>query len=99
MGLGAVNALLVDNRPFCVMKNKMAGYSLYKNIQPSVILILAISALALPYPKHLGPTYGAHTLSRRLPVLHNYGLSIFHFPFGTAFHTIRLHWVYLLFCL
>ena len=41
--------------------------------------------------EHLGPTCGAHTLSRRLTILHGYRLSILHLPLGTAFHTVCLH--------
>ena len=54
--------------------------------------------LALPYSEHLGATYGAHPLSCRPAVLHSYALGVPHFPFGPAFDTIGLHWVYLLFC-
>ncbi len=45
------------------------------------------------YPEHLGATYRAHTLSRWFTVLHDYGLSIFHFPFGTTFDAVCLHWL------
>ena len=55
------------------------------------ILISVISALTLPYPEHLGPACGAYTLSRWFTILHGYGLSILHFLFGTAFHTVCLH--------
>jgi len=48
-------------------------------------------ALALPYPEHLSPTYGAYTLSCRPPILHSYGFGVLHFPFGTAPETICLH--------
>ena len=54
-------------------------------------------ALTLPYPEHLGPTGRAYALSRWFAVLHSYGLSIPHFPLGTALHAICLHLVYLLF--
>ena len=47
--------------------------------------------LALPYLEHLSPTCGTHTLSRWPPILESYGSGIFHFPFGTAFHTVSLH--------
>jgi len=57
----------------------------------------AVSALTLAYPEHLGAAYRAHTLSRRLAILHGYGLSILHLPFGSAFHTVCLHQVHLLF--
>ncbi len=50
-----------------------------------------VSALALSYSEHLGATCGAHTLSCRLAIFHGYALSILHFPFGTAFHTVCLH--------
>ena len=49
-------------------------------------------ALALPYPEHLGPACGTHTLGCWLAVLHSDALSILHFPFGTTFHTICLHY-------
>ena len=50
-----------------------------------------IPALALPYFEHLGTASRAHSLSRRLAVLHSNGLGILHFFLGAAFHTIRLH--------
>ena len=55
------------------------------------IMISTVSILALPYPEHFGPTYGAHTLSSWLTILHGYALGIFHFPFSAAFDTICLH--------
>jgi len=47
--------------------------------------------LTLPDSKHLSPTRGTYPLSRRPAVLHSYGLSVLHFPFGAAFHTVCLH--------
>ena len=61
-----------------------------------VILALRVSALTLADPKHLGPTSGTHPLGRWLSILHGYRLSVLHFPFGTAFHTVRLHYKSLL---
>ena len=64
----------------------------YKYPDYRIIQITAIPALTLPYPEHLSPTYRADTLGSRLPILHGYCLSVFHFPLGTTFHTICLHW-------
>jgi hypothetical protein len=50
-----------------------------------------ITALALADFEHLGATNRAHTLGRRLAILHGNGLGILHFSLGTALHTIRLH--------
>jgi len=47
--------------------------------------------LTLSNSEHLGSAYGAHTLSCRLTILHGYGLGVFHFPFGAAFHAVSLH--------
>ena len=66
-----------------------------KDTQPSVVLTPTVSAL--PYPEHLSPTCGAYTLSCRLPILHGYRLGVLHFPLGSAFHTICLRHVNLLF--
>ena len=41
--------------------------------------------------EHLGPAHGTHALGCRFPILHGYGPGVFHFPFGTAFHTVCLH--------
>ena len=49
--------------------------------------------LALTDPKHLGPTCGTYTLSCWFTILHGYGLGVLHFPFGTAFHTVCLHYL------
>ena len=46
---------------------------------------------ALTDSEHLGAACRADTLGGRFTILHGYGLGIFHFPLGTAFHTIRLH--------
>jgi len=54
-----------------------------------------ISALTLPYPEHLSATRRAYTLSRWPTILHDHGFGILHFLFGTAFHTVCLHWIYL----
>ena len=50
-----------------------------------------ITALAFAYFEHLGAASRAHSLGRRLAILHGNGLGIFHFLLGAAFHTIRLH--------
>ena len=63
----------------------------------SIIQTPGISASTLSYSEHLRATHGTHALSRWFPILHGYGLSVLHFPFGTTLHTIRLHLVYLLF--
>ena len=49
------------------------------------------TALALPYFEHLGAASRAHSLGRRLAILHGNSLGILHFLLGAAFHTIRLH--------
>ena len=71
-------------------KEKRLGICFRYPVSP-VIVISRILALALPYPEHLSPTHGAHTLSRRSTVLHGYGFSIFHFPLGTALNAVCLH--------
>ena len=53
----------------------------------------AVPALTLPYSEHLGATSRAHTLGRRLTVLHGYGLGILHFSLRPALHTVSLHLV------
>jgi hypothetical protein len=50
-----------------------------------------IPALALPDFEHLGATNRAHTLGRRLAILHGNGLGILHFFLGAALHTVSLH--------
>ena len=72
------------------MDNKGAGY-LRVDIQPLVNMISVDSALTFSDSKHLSAAYRAYSLSCRLTILHGYRLSIFHFPFGTAFHTVSLH--------
>ena len=52
---------------------------------------LSTLALTLPYPEHLGPTYGAYTLSCWFAILHSYGPSISHFSLCTTFDTVCLH--------
>ena len=47
--------------------------------------------LTLAYPEHFSPTFRTDALGCWSPVLHGYRLSLFHFPFGTALHTIGLH--------
>jgi hypothetical protein len=59
------------------------------------LLILAI--LGFPDSEHLGATRGAHSLGGRPAILHGYALGILHLFLGSAFNTIGLHWVYLLF--
>ena len=41
--------------------------------------------------EHLRAARGTNALSCRLPILHCYRLSIFHFLLGAALYTIRLH--------
>ena len=53
--------------------------------------------LTLPDPEHFRATCWAYTLGCWSSVLHCYGFSVLHFPFGTAFHTVCLHFVHLLF--
>ena len=62
------------------------------------ILIMSISGLALPYSEHLRTTRRAYTLSCWFTILHSYGPGILRFPFGTALHTVCLHFAYLLSC-
>jgi hypothetical protein len=47
--------------------------------------------LAFADSEHFGAAIRASTLRRRLAVFHCDGLRIFHFPLGSAFHTICLH--------
>jgi hypothetical protein len=47
--------------------------------------------LAFSYPEHLSSAIGANSLGRWLTILHGNCLSIFHFPFSAAFHTVCLH--------
>jgi len=63
---------------------------MYRYPAPSIIETPRIVS-TLSYSEHLSPTYGAYTLSRRFAILHSYGLSILHFPFGTTLHTVCLH--------
>ncbi len=65
--------------------------STYEAVASSISMIPAVFALTLPYPEHLSATSGADALSCRLSILHGYGLSVLHFPFGLAFHTVCLH--------
>ena len=44
-----------------------------------------------PATQGICPTCGTYPLSRWLTILHGYALSILHFSFGTAFHTVCLH--------
>ena len=68
------------------------GWALIRRYPASLaILIALILTFTLSYPEHLGPTDGAYPLSRRLTILHGYSLSVLHFPFGPALHTICLH--------
>jgi len=55
--------------------------------------IMSISGLTLSYSEHLSPTRRAYALSGRLPVLHNYGPGILHFPLSAALYTVCLHWL------
>ena len=76
----------------CVMMNEKAGYlsqipSLAQNCNSNQLLALIFSD-----SEHLSPTCGTYPLSCRPTILHGYCLGILHFPFGTAFHTICLHW-------
>ena len=73
-----------------------AGYSVLENIQPLFNPYIE-SGLCLPNSEHLCATCGTCSLSSRLPVLHGYGLGVLHFLLGTAFYTVCLHLVYLLF--
>jgi len=55
----------------------------------------ATPALALADTEHLSPTHRANTLRGWLTILHDNALGVLHFPFGAAFHTVRLHFNYL----
>jgi hypothetical protein len=52
---------------------------------------IVLRGLCLSDSKHLSATCGTNALCRRLTILHSYGLSIFHFPFGTALKAVCLH--------
>ncbi len=60
---------------------------------PALLLIPTTITLTstFPYPEHLSTACGTHPLSCGLTILHGYALGILHFPFGAAFHTVRLH--------
>ena len=49
------------------------------------------SRSTLSYSEHLGAAGWAYALSCRLAILHGYALGVFHFSFGSAFHTIGFH--------
>lgn len=53
--------------------------------------------LGLSYSEHLGAARGAHPLGGRPAILHGYVLGILHLSLGSAFNTIGLHRVSLLF--
>ena len=55
------------------------------------LLISMMSALTLPYSKHLGATCWTGPLSRRLAIFHGDSPGVPHFSLGSAFHTVRLH--------
>ena len=52
---------------------------------------LGIWILRFTNSENLSPANWTCSLSGWPPILHGYCLSILHFPFGTAFHTISLH--------
>ena len=52
---------------------------------------------SLSSSKNFGPAWGTRLLSSWLAILHGYGSSISPFPFGSALHTIHLHWLTSLF--
>ena len=54
---------------------------------------MSISGLTLSDSEHLSTTRRAYTLSCWFTILHSYGPGILHFPFGTALHTVCLHWL------
>jgi hypothetical protein len=56
-----------------------------------MIPIAMVASLTLPYFEHLGAAGRAHTLGRRLAILHGNGLGILHFFLGAALHTVSLH--------
>jgi len=79
------------------MDNEKGEY-LRRDIHPHQLSDTPLtSGLSFPYPEHLGTASGTCPLSRRLAILHSYGLRIIHFLFGTALYTICLYLVYLLF--
>jgi hypothetical protein len=53
--------------------------------------------LGLANSEHLGAARGANPLGGWPTILHSYVLWILHFSLGSAFNTIGLHRVYLLF--
>ncbi len=68
--------------------NNKAGYH---NQHPALCPFLRPISLCLPYPEHLGVTYRAYALGRRLAIFHRYGLGVFHFSLGLTFYTVSLH--------
>ncbi len=80
---------ILQFQPFCVC--------LQTSDLPTLVMVHAIRLikrfiiLTLSDSEHLGTTYGTHTLSCRFAILESYGSGVFHFPFGTAFHTVGLH--------
>jgi len=69
----------------------VGGYLAYKLGGYGYRVAVFADHLAPSDSEHLSPTYGAYVLSRRLTILHSYGLGVLHFPFGATFHTVRLH--------
>ena len=52
-----------------------------------------VASLALPDLEHLGAAGRAHTLGRRLAILHGNGFGILHFFLGVALHTVSFHFI------
>jgi hypothetical protein len=57
----------------------------------SVTYDISFNSSLFSYSEHFGPAHGTYALSGRPAVLHDYAFGVLHFPFGTAFHTVRLH--------
>ena len=76
----------------CVIRYKK-GLDIHSELLSSPRSIpIVVSGLCLPNPEHLGSACWAYTLSCRFAILHGDGPGILHFPFGTTFHTVCLHW-------
>jgi len=57
--------------------------------------MIRITALAIPYFEHLAAASRAHSLGRRLAILHGDGLGILDIYLRSALYTISLHFTLL----
>lgn len=74
------------------MKPVKQGWICQQCEYPALRGNLIPTILTLPDSKHLSATYGTDTLSCWPTILHGYDPGVLHFPFGTTFHTVCLHW-------